>query len=117
MERQEALIGLNKLVGADLMPLAAKYEVNIFINGKKHKGWAGHVCERFLGLPINSSRSPNFGSWELKTISLKYLRDGSLTVKETMAITMIDSYHIIRNDFEHSHLFAKMTKQLIVGRI
>jgi len=117
MERREALIGLNKIVGSDLRPLADKYEINVFVNGKKHKGWAGHVCERYLGLPINSSPSPNFGSWELKSISLKHLRDGSLAIKETMAICMIDPYHVTRNDFEHSHLFTKLTKQIIVGRI
>ena len=117
MERQDALININKIVGSDLRPLADKYEVTVFINGNKNKGWAGHVVEHYLGLPMNSSQSPNFGSWELKTVSLKHLRDGSLTIKETMAITMIDPYNVERTDFEHSHLLAKLTKQVIVGRI
>ena len=66
---------------------------------------------------MNSSQSPNFGSWELKTICLKRKRDNSLTVKETMAITMIDPYNVERTDFEHSHLLSKMKKQVIVARI
>jgi DNA mismatch repair protein MutH len=117
MERQEALKRIDKIVGSDLRALADNYEVTVFKDGKKNKGWAGHVVEHYLGLPINSSLSPNFGSWELKTISLKYLRDGSLTVKETMAITMIDGYNIEKTNFEDSHLLAKLKKQIIVARI
>lgn len=117
MERQEALVRINQLVGKDLRKLADVYEVTVIKNGKKNKGWAGHVIERYLGLPLNSAQTPNFGSWELKTISLKYLRDGSLTVKETMAITMIDEYHVKRNTFEDSHLLSKLKKQVIAARI
>jgi len=91
--------------------------MTVFINGKKNKGWAGHTIERYLGLPLNSSQSPNFGSWELKTISLKYLKNGKLTVKETMAITMIDPYNVSRTKFEDSHLLMKMKKMVIPGRI
>ncbi len=68
-------------------------------------------------MPINSSQAPNFGSWELKTISLKYLRSGELTIKETMAITMIDPFNIIRTEFENSHLLTKLKKLVIVARI
>jgi len=117
MERQEALQEINKIVGQDLRKLADKYDVTVFKEGKKNKGWAGHVIERYLGLPINSAQSPNFGSWELKTISLKYLKNGELTVKETMAITMIDSYNVAKTDFEDSHLLSKLRKQVIAARI
>ena len=117
MERDEAFRKIKKLVGQDLRKLASTYEVTVFRNGKKNKGWAGHVIERYLGLPVNSSQSPNFGSWELKTIPLKYLKTGKLTVKETMAITMIDPYNIAHTDFENSHLLAKLKKAVIAARI
>ncbi|MFZ3072814.1 MAG: MvaI/BcnI family restriction endonuclease [Thermodesulfobacteriota bacterium] len=117
MERQEAMKKISKLIGQDLRKLADKYEVTVFKNGKKNKGWAGHVIERYLGLPLNSSQSPNFGSWELKTISLKHLKSGELTVKETMAITMIDPYNVSRTKFEDSHLLTKMKKMVIPARI
>lgn len=117
MERQEAIGRISEIVGTNLRNLADKYKVTVFKTGKKNKGWAGHVIERHLGLPINSSQSPNFGSWELKTISLKYLRSGELTIKETMAITMIDPYNIIRTEFEDSHLLTKLKKLVIVARI
>lgn len=117
MERQEAVKRIQKLVGQDLRKMADTYEVTVFRNGKKNKGWAGHVIERYLGLPINSSQSPNFGSWELKSVPLKYLRNGNLTVKETMAITMIDSYNVEHTEFENSHLLAKLKKAVIAARI
>ena len=66
MERSEAIQKLKLLVGKDLHSLAEEYGVTVqTTSGTTNKGWAGHVCERYLGLPINSSQSPNFGSWEL----------------------------------------------------
>lgn len=117
MEREEAVKRIRELIGKDLRKLAPEYEITVFKDGKKNKGWAGHVIERYLGVPINSSQSPNFGSWELKSIPLRYLKDGSLTVKETMAITMIDGYHVAHTEFEDSHLLAKLKKAVIVARI
>lgn len=117
MERQAAIEKIKEIVGTDLRALADKYEVTVFKAGKKNKGWAGHVIERHLGLPINSAQAPNFGSWELKTISLKYLKSGELNIKETMAITMIDAYNVARTEFENSHLLTKLNKLVIVARI
>ncbi len=117
MERQQAYKLLQQLRGKDLRKLAEKYEITIFKGGKKNKGWAGHVVEHYLGLPINSAQSPNFGSWELKTISLKRLKNGSLTIKETMAITMIDPFNVKNTPFEESHLLSKMKKILLLSRI
>ena len=117
MERQEALSKLSELIGKDLRLFADKYQVTVFKEGKPNKGWAGHVLERHLNLPINSSQSPNFGSWELKVVPLKYLRSGDLTVKETMSITMIDPYNVESTDFENSHLLAKLSKLIVAARI
>ncbi len=117
MEREEAVKRISELIGKDLRELAPKYEVTVFRVEKINKGWAGHVIERHLGIPINSSQSPNFGTWELKCIPLKYLKNGSLTVKETMAITMIDAYNVAHTEFEDSHLFAKLRKAVIAARI
>ncbi len=117
MERTEAIDKINLLVGKDLRILATKYNVTVIKNDKKNKGWAGQVVERCLGLPLNSAQSPNFGSWELKTICLKRKQNGELAVKETMAITMIDPYNVARTEFEDSHLLSKMRKQVIVARV
>jgi DNA mismatch repair protein MutH len=117
MERDDAIVKLRQLIGQDLHSLAKKYEVTVrTVSGTVNKGWAGHVCERFLGIPINSSQSPNFGSWELKSIPLKTLRNGALRFKETMAITMIDPYQVSRTPFEQSHLLSKLKKAVCVAR-
>lgn len=117
MERVEALQRIRQLTGTDLRPLADQYGITVWKDGKKNKGWAGHVIERYLGLPLNSSRSPNFGSWELKVVPLRRGRDGTLRVKETMAITMLDAVEVLAKEFEESHLFTKLRKQVVVSRI
>lgn len=117
MERKEAVQKLKELEGKDLRQLADKYEVTVWRSGKLNKGWAGHVIERHLGLPLNSAQSPNFGSWELKLVSLKRLKSGEIVVKETMAITMIDPVNILQKTFEESHLLAKLSKQVVCARL
>ncbi len=122
MERDIALHELKKLVGEDLYAHAGEYGVTTWKDKtdgtrKQNKGWFGHVIEHYLGLPQNSAQSPNFGSWELKTTSLKILRDGSITPKETLAITMIDPYEVTQKMFEDSHLYAKLKKLILVSRI
>lgn len=117
MERKEAIEKLKKLVGKELHELAGEYDVTIYRNGKVNKGWAGHVFERYLEVPINSSQSPNFGSWELKSIPLRYKKNGELTFKETMAITMIDPVNVCQKEFEESHLLAKLKKAVVVARV
>ena len=59
-------------MGTDLRPLAERYGVTVWKGDKKNKGWAGHVLERHLGLPINSAQSPNFGSWDPPILTADY---------------------------------------------
>ena len=118
MERVDAINRLTTVVGKDLRQLADQFGVTVWTqDGKKNKGWAGHTIERYLGLAINSSRSPNFGSWELKLVPLVARRTGILRVKETMAITMIDPVEVTNKEFEESHLFNKLKKILVVARV
>jgi DNA mismatch repair protein MutH len=117
MDREEAVNKLRRLEGVDLVPLAQTNYVTIWKAGKINKGWAGHTLERYLGLPINSAQAPNFGTWELKIVPLKKLKDGNLAVKETMAITMIDPIHVARTPFEESHLLIKLKKAVVCTRI
>lgn len=118
MERGDALNKLRGIVGSDLRPLAEKHLVTVITPaGKKNKGWAGQVLERCLGLPINSAQAPNFGSWELKVVSLKYNHSKTLQVKETMALTMIDPINVINTPFEESHLLLKIRKMIVAARI
>jgi DNA mismatch repair protein MutH len=117
MDRSEAVALLRTLVGSDLVGLGNKYGVTIWKDTRINKGWAGHTIERHLGLPLNSSRSPNFGSWELKVVPVRAMPDGTFKVKETMAITMIDPVEVAAKEFQKSHLFLKLQRMLIVARI
>lgn len=117
MERAEAIDRIQPLMGRDLRVLADELDVTVWKDGKLNKGWVGHTVERYLGIPINSSRSPNFGSWELKAVSLRYLRNGNLVPKETMWVTMIDAVEVAAKEFEDSHLLTKMRKLLVVARV
>ncbi|RMG82911.1 MAG: hypothetical protein D6712_13905 [Chloroflexi bacterium] len=121
MDRKEALQQLNQLINQDLFTLAQQYGVTVWKETERgqrqNKGWAGHVIERFLGLPLNSAQSPNFGSWELKVVPLKYLQSGRLVAKETMAITMIDPVEVMNTPFEESHVYRKLRRAVVVARI
>lgn len=117
MEKSEAIMKIKLLIGQDIRKLADEYEVTVNKNEKINKGWFGHVIERYLGLPINSSQSPNFGSWELKTIPIKKLKNGNFVPKETMAITMIDPFEVKLKTFYESHLYSKLKKMVIVTNL
>lgn len=117
MERPEALERLGLLVGREVHEIATKFGVPVTgPSGRVNKGWAGHTFERYLGLPINSAQSPNFGSWELKVVPLRFLKSGKLAFKETMAITMIDPYYVAVTPFEDSHLLVKLRRAVVVAR-
>lgn len=117
MEREEAEKKLSELIGRDLVPLARGFGLTQWVNGRLNKGWAGQTIERYLGLQLNSSRAPNFGSWELKLCSLKRNRSGELRVKETMALTMIDRVDVAAKPFSESHLYRKLRKAIVVARL
>ncbi|MEH7336382.1 MvaI/BcnI family restriction endonuclease [Neobacillus drentensis] len=117
LEREIALEKILELKGKDLREQAKFHGVTVFKDEKKNKGWAGHVIEKHLGLPLNSSSDPDFGDWELKVVPLKYLKTGRLAVKETMAVTMINPEDVREKDFKNSHLKTKLNKVVIVARI
>lgn len=105
------------LSGRDLRPLAEQYGVTVWKNGHKNKGWAGQVIEQYLGLPQNSLQAPDFGTWELKVVPLTRAPDGTLRIKESMAITMIEPAEVVASKFEDSHLYDKLRSMIVVARI
>lgn len=121
LDRKEAITKLKELIGKDLRPLASKFGVTVFtdeINHKgRNKGWAGQVLERYIGLGINNIQAPNGGRWELKLVSLKKLKDGSIAPKETMQVTMINPKQVKNTSFENSHLLAKLRETIICARL
>ena len=96
--------------------MAGRFGVTVWKGDRKNKGWAGHAVERYLGLPINSDPTPDAGSWELKVVPLQR-RYGVVSVKETMAITMIQQADVAYRTFQDSHLFAKLRRMIVVARM
>lgn len=118
LTRDEALKQLQTLIGQDLRQLATQYNITVFkTNGGFNKGWAGHVIERYLGLPLNSAQKPDFGDWELKVVPLVKRQNGKIVPKETMAITMISPADVISKPFKDSHLYNKLFRMLVCGRL
>lgn len=117
LPRAEALRRIRLLSGKDLRPLATEFGITVWKNGRKNKGWAGHVIERYLGLPQNSLQAPDFGSWELKVVPLRRAPDGTVRIKESMSITMIEPAEVVASRFVDSHLFDKLRSLIVVARI
>jgi DNA mismatch repair protein MutH len=116
MTRDQAIAVLRLYVRKDLRPLADQYGITVWKNGRKNKGWAGMVVEKILGRRQDTDQAPDFGSWELKVVPLVRNPQGTLQVKETMAITMIDPKNVAATPFEHSHLLDKLRALLVCGR-
>lgn len=117
MEKADAMVALYDLIGKDLRQVAADNDITVWtVNGKMNKGWAGHAVERYLGLPLNSSRSPNLGNWELKVIPMVATTDMTYKPKETMSIGMVDEFEVRRQGFYDSHLYTKLRRLIIVTR-
>lgn len=126
MERDLAFRKLKALEGRCLVELANEFNQKIFhereLDGVRrrtlNKGWAGLTLEQVLGLPVNTRREPNGGSWELKQVSLKIRTStGEMTAKETMQITMFDRAHILEYPFERSHVLHKIERMILVARL
>jgi DNA mismatch repair protein MutH len=49
-------------------------------------------------------------------IPLKYLQNGKLVFKETMAICMIDKVDVAQKTFYESHVLHKLAKMVVVAR-
>lgn len=121
LNREKAIMKLKKLIDKDLRPLACKFGVTVFTDEKnykgRNKGWAGQVLERCIGLGVSNVQAPNGGYWELKMVSLKKLKNGKITPKETMQVTMINPEQVKNTPFENSHLLAKLRETIICARL
>jgi len=105
--RTTAIKNLNKYIGKDLRKLALEHGITTYETGKQNKGWKGLILERLAGLETNVSKAPNGLSYELKSVSFRYVKD-LLVPKETMAITMINPTEFKKDSFFESHCWAKL---------
>ncbi len=105
--RATAIKNLKKYIGQDLRKLALEHRITTYETGKQNKGWKGLILERLAGLQTNISKAPNGVSYELKSVSFRYVKN-KLVPKETMAITMINPEELKRHSFFESHCWAKL---------
>ena len=109
--RPVAIANLKKYVGQDLSTLAAQCQVTTYQTGKQNKGWKGLILEVLAGLGPNVSKDPNGLSYEIKSVSFRYVK-GILVPKETMAITMINPEELKACPFFESHCWNKLKSMI-----
>lgn len=84
---------------------------------KRNKGNLGQIVEeKFFHYACNSDSRADFheAGVELKVTPYKINRDGSLSAKERLVLTMIDYYQVVNEKFEESHLWNKSKLILLV---
>ncbi len=84
---------------------------------KKRKGGLGDLIEeRYFHYKCNSDSRPDFpdAGVELKVTPYKKNKNGSLSAKERLVITMIDYYAVVNESFESSHLWNKAKLILLI---
>lgn len=84
---------------------------------KRNKGNLGQIIEeRFFHYQCNSDSRADFyeAGVELKVTPYKINKNGSLSAKERLILTMIDYFQVVQEDFEHSHMWNKSRLILLV---
>lgn len=80
---------------------------------EKNKGKVGHHLEDLLGIP-RSSACLDCIDGEVKTFPLKKDNRGTLSPKETIAVTMLSQEGLRTEEFCQSRCFQKMKKMLMI---
>ena len=99
------------LISEDTQTYGEKHE------NKNRKGGLGELIEeRFFHYKCNNDSNPDFetAGVELKVTPYKINKNGSLSAKERLIITMIDYFNDINEDFFESHLWLKCRLTLLV---
>lgn len=84
---------------------------------KRNKGNLGQIVEeRFFHYKCNSDARPDFAEAgvELKVSPFKIGKNGKLSAKERLILTMIDYFQVVEEEFETSHLWVKSRLLLLV---
>ncbi len=84
---------------------------------KKRKGGLGELVEeRYFHYKANSEARPDFdkAGVELKVTPYKINKNGTLSAKERLILTMIDYFKVVDESFEDSHFWKKSKLILLV---
>jgi DNA mismatch repair protein MutH len=98
----------------NLFELASAQGVTVRVNGKLNKGWVGQTIEKVGNILGGNLKQPDGADFELKSVSLLKRADGWVP-KETMAITSFNPESILRERFEESALWLKLSRLIVVG--
>lgn len=94
-----------------------KYGIANVSERKRNKGNLGQIIEeKFFHYECNSDSRADFyeAGVELKVTPYKMNKNGSLSAKERLILTMIDYFHIVEEQFETSHLWKKSRLILLI---
>jgi DNA mismatch repair endonuclease MutH len=84
---------------------------------KRNKGNLGQLIEeKFFHYQCNSDSRPDFheAGVELKVTPYKINKNGTLSAKERLILTMIDYFQVVNEEFEQSHFWKKSRLILLV---
>lgn len=84
---------------------------------KKRKGGLGELIEeRYFHYHSNNDARPDFdkAGVELKVTPYKKNKNGPISAKERLVLTMIDYYSVINEDFFESHMWQKARLILLI---
>jgi len=84
---------------------------------KKRKGGLGELIEeRHFHYQANNDARPDFykAGVELKVTPYKFNKNGTISAKERLILTMIDYFSVVKEEFEDSHMWAKAQLILLV---
>jgi DNA mismatch repair protein MutH len=112
---------LHKQVSAIMQTISDIHEKFIPLIGKEYtlpiaanKGLPGHFLEELLGIP-HTPNALDCSDGELKVFPVKKLKkNGQLSPKESIAITMLNKEELKACDFNSSKCCKKMSRMLVV---
>ena len=84
---------------------------------KKRKGGLGELIEeRYFHYPANNDARPDFekAGVELKVTPYKINKNGSISAKERLILTMIDYCAVVNEGFKNSHMWKKSRLILLI---
>lgn len=95
----------------------SEYGVSTVSETKRNKGNLGQLIEeRFFHYSCNSDSRPDFpeAGVELKVTPYKENKNGTISAKERLILTMIDYFQVVDEKFENSHLWTKSQLILLI---
>ncbi len=92
-------------------------DFNKELNSQTNKGSLGQIVEKYyFGIKNNSEQMPDFpnAGVELKVCPYVVNKNGTISAKERLIITLINYMEVINEVFEKSHAYSKMSNILLM---